>query len=129
MVIYNKQVCLLIHYKYVCTLQFPMECLVCHMVLACHLAAWPEIQDMLSNFNVIFYISINIYPIYDSLASNLTFPMPMWFMCNSSGALRCSEAGTMILLLFITIQLNTAMLSLNGQYGSLLAIYLILSVH
>ena len=40
---------------------------------ACLLAVWPEIQDILSNFNYIFNIIIDIDLIYACHASNLIF--------------------------------------------------------
>ena len=74
-------------------------CLVFHVVLACHLAVWPKIQDISSNFCGIFDIRININPIYGSSCQK-SFLCVLYFMCKYPRTLCCNAAVTTILLLF-----------------------------
>ena len=48
-VIYNTQVCFIIQHECVCTYSFPWFAWYV-MLLACPLAAWLEIQDIMNNF-------------------------------------------------------------------------------
>ena len=76
-----------------------------------------QIKACWAIFNLVFYVSIPVYPLDGCVCQQPCFSMAMWFMCSCFSALFCSHAGTIILLPSMVILSAVVVSSLNDQYG------------